>query len=468
MSQHRPAPTDAAHRELCLRCLRPRRACWCPHLRPVESATRACILQHVRERKTAIGTARMAHLSLPNSELHLGVSFREHPRVRALAAEEGTALLFPGEGAIDPAALRGRPPKTVIVVDGTWQQARKLLKENPFLLALPRIGLSPERPSNYRIRTEPSRECVSTIEAAVLLLGALEGAPERFTPILEAFDRMVDLQIAERDRRTGPPRRLRRKGQKPPRTDTTMATLRARPGDVVAVYAESSGWPASAGPQRECELLQLVALRPSTGERFEAVVAPRRPLEAERSPAARAPRGAVPGGRAARRGARALRGLPAAGRPALRLGALRHPPPARRGGAAARLRRPEAGVRAIARTTAGRRRAGGAAAGAGGAAARLGRGAGGAEAGVPAGGAPEDGRLTDGYGGCRVAGMGRSRGPRTSTVVLAKIEGSALPVAGERHDGTEVGQRMGRSYGSGFDHFRRSPASPSLSTLPAM
>jgi hypothetical protein len=166
----------------------------------------------------------------------------------------------------------------VIVVDGTWQQARKLLKENPFLLSLPRIGLAPARPSNYRIRAEPSAECVSTIEAIVLLLGALEGAPERFTPILEAFDRMVDLQIAERDRRTGPPRRLVRKGQKPPRTDTTVATLRSRPGDVVAVYAESNGWPTGTGPGGEGELIQLVALRPSTGERFEAVIAPRRPL----------------------------------------------------------------------------------------------------------------------------------------------------------------------------------------------
>jgi DTW domain-containing protein YfiP len=272
------ALSEASPRGLCLRCLRSRRACWCRHLRPVESATRACILQHVRERKTAIGTARMAHLSLPNSELHLGVSFQGHERVRALAAEEGTALLFPGEGAIDPAALVGRPPKTVIVVDGTWQQARKLLKENPFLLALPRIGLSPARPSNYRIRAEPSAECVSTIEAIALLLGALEGAPERFTPILEAFDRMVDLQIAERDRNSGPPRRLLRKGPKPPRTDVTVAMLRARPGDVVAVYAESNGWPVGTGPGGEGELVQLVAWRPSTGERFEAVVAPRRPL----------------------------------------------------------------------------------------------------------------------------------------------------------------------------------------------
>ncbi len=273
-----PGPEAAPEPKRCLRCRRPRRACWCPHLVPVHSATRACILQHVRERKTAIGTARMAHLSLPNSELHLGVSFLDHPRVRALAAEEGTALLFPGEGAVDPATLRDRPPRTVIVVDGTWQQARKVLKENPFLLDLPRLGFTPERPSNYRIRAEPTEACVSTIEAVVHLLGALEGAPERFRPILRAFDAMVDLQIAERDRRTGPPRRIERKGVRPPRLDVTVAALRARPEDVVALYAESNGWPTGTGPGGDDELIQLAALRPATGERFEALVAPRRPL----------------------------------------------------------------------------------------------------------------------------------------------------------------------------------------------
>lgn len=244
----------------------------------MESATRACILQHPRERKTAIGTARMAHLSLPNSELHLGVSFEGHPRVRALCAEKGTALLFPGEGATDPATLRGRPPTTVIVIDGTWSQARKVLKQNPFLQALPRIGLSPALPSNYRIRAEPSAECLSTIEALVQLLGALEGAPERYVAVLEAFDRMIDLQIAERDRRSGPPRRLMRRGPRAPRVDLTVAALRARPASVVAVYAQSNDWPHDAGDDVRDELLQLVALRPSTGERFEAFVAPRRPL----------------------------------------------------------------------------------------------------------------------------------------------------------------------------------------------
>jgi DTW domain-containing protein len=270
-----PAPVSPAAGPRCLRCRRSRRACWCAHLRPVESATRACILQHPRERKTAIGTARMAHLSLPNSELHLGVSFEEHPRVRALCAESGTALLFPGEGARDPATLRGLPPTTVIVVDGTWSQARKVLKQNPFLQSLPRIGLSPVLPSNYRIRAEPSAECLSTIEALVHLLGGLEGAPERFLPILEAFDRMIDLQIAERDRRRASPRRLTHKGPKPPRVDLTVAALRARPADVVAVYAQSDASSSGTGPGGDPELIQLLAVRPETGERFEAFASPR-------------------------------------------------------------------------------------------------------------------------------------------------------------------------------------------------
>jgi len=58
----------------------------------------------------------------------------------------------------------------------------------------------------------------------------------------------------------------------------TVAALRARPQDVVAVYAEANGWPAGEGPGGDDELVQLVARRLSTGERFEALVAPRRPL----------------------------------------------------------------------------------------------------------------------------------------------------------------------------------------------
>jgi len=269
--------TSRGHRERCLRCRRPQKACYCRHLRPVESPVRTCFLQHPREARTAIGTARMAHLSLPNSELHEGLSFVDHPRVRELAAAEGTALLFPGEGAVDPATLRDRPPRTVIVVDGTWPQARKVIRLNPFLTSLPRLAFTPTRPSNYRIRAEPSEACVSTIEAVVHLLGALEGAPARYLPILGAFDEMIDLQLAEQARRPGPPRRREKPSQRP-RTDLTVEVLRDRPADVVAIYAEGSTAWTGLPAQDPGELLVLAAFRPSTGERFEALLAPRRPL----------------------------------------------------------------------------------------------------------------------------------------------------------------------------------------------
>lgn len=275
---HAPAViAEPDYRPICLRCRRPERVCWCDRLQPVQSRTRACFLQHPRESREAIGTARMAHLSLPNSELHVGVEFGAHQRVRELAASGETALLFPGEGAIDPAALVDKPPRTLIVVDGTWAQARKVIKRNPFLQALPRIGFLPPRPSNYRIRKEPAAECVSTIEAVVHVLGALEGEPERFRALLGAFERMVDLQLEFVAARPGPPR-VRYKKPKRARKDGTVAELRARPQDVVAIYAESNAFPLESGVPGDPELLQLVALRPATGERFESILAPRRPL----------------------------------------------------------------------------------------------------------------------------------------------------------------------------------------------
>jgi DTW domain-containing protein YfiP len=183
-------------RSRCDRCRRPPRLCWCDRLQRVESRTRVCFLQHPRETRVAIGTARMAHLSLANSELHQGVDFGANPGVRALAAAAGTMLLFPGPGALEPEQLAARPPAALLVVDGTWAHARKIVQRNLFLSSLPRVAFRPAVPGNYRVREEPSPECTSTIEAVAHVLGVLEGEVARFQPLLDAFERMVELQLA--------------------------------------------------------------------------------------------------------------------------------------------------------------------------------------------------------------------------------------------------------------------------------
>jgi hypothetical protein len=218
----------------------------------------------------------MAHLCLPNSELHLGVDFTGHPRLEALAAHpERVAVLFPGPGARTLEEAAANPPESLIVVDGTWPLAKKVVKSNPLLASLPRIGFTPRRPSNYRIRAEPADHCVSTIEAVVEVLGALEtGDPRRFDAMLHPFEFMVDTQIESRSQRLSPPRRrIYRSPWLPPLELRSLSEDFSR---LVLLYAEANAHPVEEGIPPE--LVHLVACRPSTGERFEAILAPRQPL----------------------------------------------------------------------------------------------------------------------------------------------------------------------------------------------
>src|SRR5258706_2061200 len=104
-------------RVACARCRRPSSVCYCRHLTSIATATRIVLLQHPRERDVAIGTARMASLCLPNSELHVGVDFQGSPELaRALAdPARPPALLYPGEGAIDVASMPPPGPITLVV-----------------------------------------------------------------------------------------------------------------------------------------------------------------------------------------------------------------------------------------------------------------------------------------------------------------------------------------------------------------
>jgi DTW domain-containing protein len=178
----------------CLRCFRPKTFCVCEGLKPAHSATRVVLLQHPREARLAICSAWLTRIALENVELHLGVRFEDHPRVREVATAPGTALLFPGPDSVPAAQVA--PPATLVVIDGTWLQVERMLRDNPALPALPRIGLSPERESGYTgLRREPAPGHLSTIEAVALALGAFERDPARFAPMADAFRRAVQLQI---------------------------------------------------------------------------------------------------------------------------------------------------------------------------------------------------------------------------------------------------------------------------------
>ena len=82
----------------------------------------------------------------------------------------------------------------LVVPDGTWRKARKLLHLNPLLAQLPRVTLPEGAVSRYRLRKAPGPGALSTLEAIVQALEIIE-APVSFAPLLRPFEALIEGQI---------------------------------------------------------------------------------------------------------------------------------------------------------------------------------------------------------------------------------------------------------------------------------
>lgn len=177
-------------RPRCPRCQRPLTLCLCPLIPALESRTRVLVLQHSSEASHALNTARLAVLGLRNAQLRIGERFADES-----SSDELTCVLFPGEEAVPISTFADADrPVRLIVPDGTWRKARKILHVNPWLAGLPRVSLPDGLSSRYRLRKAPMPGALSTIEAIVAALDILEGA-NRFDELLRPFDALIDGQI---------------------------------------------------------------------------------------------------------------------------------------------------------------------------------------------------------------------------------------------------------------------------------
>jgi len=259
-----------APRSMCYRCHRPRSTCICDLVARVPNRTGIWIVQHPRERFHPFGTARIARLGL--TRIQLSVCFRPDPEPPP-GFPTDAALLYPADDADDLTDIEPhRRPETLVVIDGTWPHARGIYRNNPWLQGLPRYRIRPRTPGRYRIRREPARHCLSTIESIVQALECLEPDTHGLRGLLDAFDSMIDEQIRLGEQH-GVGRfqrhRQRRGGGSLPRL------LGAEPERLVIVYGESCATPPGSpgvGRRGRRLLVQWTAVRPSTKATFDRVL----------------------------------------------------------------------------------------------------------------------------------------------------------------------------------------------------
>ncbi len=182
----------------CPQCGKPSGVCICDRVESINTKLRVVILQHPQEDDALLGTAKLVEVTLPKAEIRVGLSWAslDHALGTKDANRERWAVLAAAKlPAPIPEASRGdhvlvidrkgrlRDLKRhglegIIVLDGTWSQAKTLWWRNAWLLKLPLVVLTPREPSIYgRLRKEPRKEWVSTLEAIGDVLPAL-GEPE--------------------------------------------------------------------------------------------------------------------------------------------------------------------------------------------------------------------------------------------------------------------------------------------------
>lgn len=157
------------------------RLCLCASLQPLALETRVVVIASSREARQPTNTGRLVPLALAGGSVR--VRGARTPPLRAAEFEDPARrvlLLFPGPGSRLLGERLGERederPVTLVVPDGTWRAARRMVAREPALAGLERVHLPPGPPSRYRLRSHPDAHCLATFEAVARALGPLEGA----------------------------------------------------------------------------------------------------------------------------------------------------------------------------------------------------------------------------------------------------------------------------------------------------
>ena len=171
------------------------------------------ILQHPQEQDRALGTARLTALHFRNAAVKIGLSWPSLSRAlgRPVADPSRWAVLYLGSAKVadletdrevvainrkgeieDNQRAILKDMEGVVLLDGTWSQAKALWWRNAWMLKCQRVILGPSHPSRYgQLRREPRRDGLSTIEAAAMLVSSLEKRPDIAETLHASFERML-------------------------------------------------------------------------------------------------------------------------------------------------------------------------------------------------------------------------------------------------------------------------------------
>lgn len=190
-------------RSACPACRQQRWLCVCGLAPRLAIRTPVVVVVHVSDLPRTSSTVRLLTLAardvtiLPHGEFPAPADPAPH-----LPAGMTPVVLFPGHGArpLTPGLIASLPsPPALVVPDGNWKQASRMVKRIPLLAGAVKVSLPGRAFPGTALRRNQEGHHMSTYEAVAQAVGVLEGeaVSER---LLDFYRRATDRMLMVRGR----------------------------------------------------------------------------------------------------------------------------------------------------------------------------------------------------------------------------------------------------------------------------
>lgn len=185
----------------CDQCLIAKHYCICEGAQYASCDAAVCLLMYHNESFKPSNTGRLIAQIVPDNYAFRWDRTSPDPALLALLSNEEYQpfVIFPAEDVetdrvvtqVEP--LAGKKP-LFIFLDGTWREAKKMIRKSPYLDNLPVLSISAQKLSDYRLRVAPHAHQLGTAEVAIMVL-ALANEDDASSKLEQHFIKFRDAYL---------------------------------------------------------------------------------------------------------------------------------------------------------------------------------------------------------------------------------------------------------------------------------
>ena len=185
----------------CEQCLIAKHYCICEGAEYASCSAAVCLLMYHNESFKPSNTGRLIAEIVPDNYAFRWDRTSPDPALLALLNNDKYQpfVIFPAEDVdtdrvvtqVEPVA--GKSP-LFIFLDGTWREAKKMIRKSPYLDNLPVLSITAQKLSDYRLRVAPHAHQLGTAEVAIMVL-ALANEVDASTKLEQHFIKFRDAYL---------------------------------------------------------------------------------------------------------------------------------------------------------------------------------------------------------------------------------------------------------------------------------